>query len=85
MSICFARFIEYFSNLNGQYLILLFLETDWTIKPVIISAPAYYKNLAHLSDAKFGAMFLDKLELYLASLLKMPMAFFNIAFSSSRS
>lgn len=45
------------------------------LKPLVICAPANFKQAAHLLDAKLGAMILDKQVSYLTSLLKMAIAF----------
>uniref|UniRef100_UPI001BB36032 hypothetical protein n=1 Tax=Oceanobacillus oncorhynchi TaxID=545501 RepID=UPI001BB36032 len=58
---------------------------DRTISPLIIATLGNTSYLAHLLDTKFVAVFMDKCIDYLYFLAKMPIAFFKIATSSSKS
>ena len=61
------------------------LGTGRPIPPRIISASRNLQDCAHLLDPEGEAVFMNKGELYFRSLVKMRIAFFRIAFSSSRS
>jgi hypothetical protein len=70
-----------------KYFLVLKLTFTWEpVFPIIIAAPRYFEDLAHLLNREYGAMFLDKFIGYFRLLVaKMAAAFFNIATDSSKS
>jgi len=72
-------------NLLKQYFIGFLAFALWPALPGIITVSGYLQHTAHLLHPEIEAVGIDKLIFYFRWFAKMAAAFFNMAFSSSRS
>jgi hypothetical protein len=62
-----------------KYFLVLKLTFTWEpVFPIIIAAPRYFEDLAHLLNREYGAMFLDKKPQAKSIRISQPMLFSSI-------